>query len=259
MPGRSERGRTGSGRDERGRDERARGDRGPGDRGPGGGRADRDRRPGTRVDRGGRVPDGRPRPGEFQPGPTLRQIGNLPPLGAAGILAAFAIVGMVGTLAMGHDPGFLLGFLVVVGSVAAALAIRQHAAYQIIPLPALTYLIASVIIGAIHDRATDTSKAQLGLNFLQWIASGFLAMSAATILVIVIVGARWMLRRQLVSGQFPVSDQRSASGRAPRARPAPGTRAGRDTWADADPWDDRRRRNPQDDRPPWDRRGLEFF
>jgi hypothetical protein len=180
-------------------------------------------------------------------------MGKLPPWGAVLILAAAAIVGMVGTLAMGHDPGSLLGFLVVAGAVVAALTVRPGAVYQIIPLPALTYLIASVITGAYHDRAIDTSKTQLGINFLQWIASGFLAIIAATILVIVIAGARWVLRRQLVSGQFPVSDQRSAPDRAPRRSPDPGTRANRDRWADADPWEDRRRRNPQDGRDPWGR------
>lgn len=134
------------------------------------------------------------------------------------ILAVAAIVGMVGTLSMGRDPGSLLGLLIAAGSVIAALTIRPGAVYQIIPLPALTYLIAAVITGAIHDRATDISRTQLGLNFLQWIAGGFLAMSAATILVIVIAGARWVLRRQLVSGQFPMSAQRFASGRPTRDR-----------------------------------------
>lgn len=155
-------------------------------------------------------------------------MGKLSPWGAVLILAVAAIVGMVGTLYMGHDPGSFLGLLVVAGSVVAALTVRPRAVYQIIPLPALTYLIASVVTGAYHDRAIDTSKTQLGINFLQWIASGFLAMSAATILVIVIAGARWVLRRQLVvSGQFSMSEQRSGPDRPARDRP------------DYDYWDDR--------------------
>jgi hypothetical protein len=178
----------------------------------------------------------------------------MPPRGAVLILAGAAIVGMVGTLSMGQDPGSLLGFLVVAGSVIAALTIRPGAVYQIIPLPALTYLIAAVITGAYHDRAVDTSKTQLGINFLQWIAGGFLTMSAATILVIVIAGARWMLRRQLVSGQFPVSAQRSAPGRPPRRSPAPGTRADRDNWADADPWEGRQPSAPRGNRDQRDQR-----
>jgi hypothetical protein len=181
----------------------------------------------------------------------LRWIGNVPGWGAVLILAVAAIGGMVGTLAMGHDPGSLLGWLVVVGSVVAALAARRRAVYLIIPFPALTYLAAGVITGAIHDRAVDTSKEQLAVNFLQWIASGFLAMSAATILVIVIAGARWLLRRQVVSGQFPMSDQRSAQGRAPRTRPAP--REGNPA-RDRRDYDYRDDRNPRDSRDPWDRR-----
>jgi hypothetical protein len=167
---------------------------------------------------------------------------------------------MVGTLATGRDPGSLLGFLVIAGGVIAALAIRQRAVYQIIPLPALTYLIACVLTGAYHDRAIDTSKTQLGINFAQWIASGFLAMSAATILVIVIAGARWLLRRQLVTGQFPMSEQRSAPDRAPRGSPAPGTRqppaprGNRDQRERRDYRDDR---NPRNSRDPWDRQRLQ--
>jgi hypothetical protein len=182
------------------------------------------------------------------------------PRGAVIILISAAVLGMVGTLAIGHDPGFLLGFLIIVGSVVAALAVRRPAAHLVIPLPALTYLVASVLTGAIHDHASDTSKAQLGINFLQWIASGFIAMSAATILVIVVVAARWVLSRQLVAGQFPMSQQRPAPGRAPRSRPAPGARPG--------PWDDRQggnrgappgpaprgNRNQRDSRGPWNDR-----
>jgi hypothetical protein len=172
----------------------------------------------------------------------------LPSWGAVLILAGAAIVGIVGTLYKGQDPGSFLGLLVVAGAVIAALAIRQRAVYQIIPLPALTYLIAAVITGGIHDRAIDTSKAQIGINFLQWIAGGFLEMSAATILVVVIAGARWVLRRQLVSGRFPVSEQRSAPDRAPRRRPAPETRADRDNWADAEPWEGRQPPAPRRNR-----------
>jgi hypothetical protein len=164
------------------------------------------------------------------------------------ILAGAAIAGMAGTLARHQDPGTLLGLVVVAGSVVAALVIRPRAVYRLIPLPALTLLIAVVITGAIHDRAADTSKKVLEANFLQWIASGFLAMSAATVLVIVIAGARWLLRRQLVSGQFPMSDQRSVPDpdRAPRRRPASVTRADRYTWGD---------QNPRDSRDPRGRRG----
>jgi len=188
-------------------------------------------------------------------------MGRLPSWGAVLILAGAAIVGMVGTLSMGHDPGSFLGLLVVAGAVIAALTVRPRAVYQIIPLPALTYLIAAVITGAYHDRAIDTSKTQIGINFLQWIAGGFLAMSAATILVIVIAGARWVLRRQLVSGQFAVSEQRSAPDRAPRRSPASGTRADRDDWADADlregrrqPPASRRNRDQRDWSDYWDDR-----
>jgi hypothetical protein len=58
---------------------------------------------------------------------------------------------------------------------------------------------AAVIAGLIHDRATDTSNTALTLNGVQWIASGFVAMTAATILAIVIAAGRWLWRLWVAS------------------------------------------------------------
>ena len=197
----------------------------------------------------------------------------LPVKGALVIFFGIAVLGAIATLVTGNDPGSLLGNLIVLGAVIAALSIRRRGMYLLIPLPALTYLVLAILTGAIHDNATDTSTTQLGLNFLQWIGNGFFSLCAATILVILIFGARLLASRQLVSGSFPMSEQRPPAGRAgrpalsPQGRPdAPGgrtdprrddrRRTSRAPWDDPDPWYDQgpRDRDPWTDRdPPEDR------
>ena len=184
------------------------------------------------------------------------------------VLLAATLLGFIGTMLTGKQPGFLLGFCVIVGSIVATLGIRRDAIYLIFPLPALAIFIAAVLAGAIHDRGIDTSTTELGASFLQWTANVFFSMCAATILVVVIGGARWLLSRQLVSGQFAVSDGRPGGGGS-RAVPAPGHRADRDPrsarnnvpWGPADPWSNRNGpggqradRDPRNPRDPWDDR-----
>ena len=91
-------------------------------------------------------------------------------------------------------PGSLLGFFVVVGTVAAALAIRPRAGRMIFPVPVLSYLVAALLSGAVFDRSG--SKTVLAIDAAQWIASGFFAMALATVLAVVIITARWFLWRR---------------------------------------------------------------
>ena len=72
----------------------------------------------------------------------------------------------------------------------------------------------------------SSSTAGLAAGFTQWIAGIFFPMCAATILVLLIGGARWLLSRQLVGGQFPMSADR------------PGPPAARGPRPDVDPWAD---------------------
>ena len=84
--------------------------------------------------------------------------------------------------------------------------------YLIFPLPALVF-VGAVITGKIHDSSLSSSAAGLAAGFTQSIAGIFFPMCAATIGVLVIGGARWLLSRQLVGGQFPMSENR------PKCRP----------------------------------------
>jgi hypothetical protein len=108
------------------------------------------------------------------------------------LIAGAAGLGALLTIVTGSDPGFLLGVLVVAGTVAAALAVSARRAYLIIPAPALAYLVAATLSGLVNDRAADTSRTMLTINAARWVASGFLAMTAATALAAVIAVARWL-------------------------------------------------------------------
>jgi hypothetical protein len=202
---------------------------------------------------------------ELRAGPLLRWIGSFTVQRALIVFFGAAVIGVAATLVTGGEPGSLLGNLIVLGAVIAALGIRRRAAYVLIPLPALTYLVLATATGVIHDNGTVTSTTQLGLDFLQWIGNGFFSLCAATILVLLIFGARLLASRQLVSGSFPMSAQRPAAGRPGRAPLSPGDRpdsrrddhrrTSRAPWDDPDPWYDQ---GPSD-RDHWnerDRRGA---
>jgi hypothetical protein len=181
-------------------------------------------------------------------GPTLRWMGALRTRTAIYILSAATLLGVIGTMLTGKEPGSLLGFLILVGSVVATLGIRRGALYVIFPLPALANFIGAVVTGAVKDHSIDTSTAELGASFLQWIANVFVWICATTIIVLVLAGGRWLLSRQLVSGQFQMSAARRRGDRGP--------------WDTADPWDNRSgpdaqraNRDQRDSRDPWgDRR-----
>lgn len=179
--------------------------------------------------RTGRTPGGPEDQLRSQRPPAFRWLGALSTRAAAYILLAATLLGVVGTLLTGREPGFWLGFCTIVGSIIAAFAIRRGRLYMLIPLPALVLFFGAVVTGAFHDRSMDTSTTEIGVNFLQWIANVFFAMCAATILVVVIAGGRWLLSKQLVAGQFPMSGGGGTAGRprpGPSPRPAP--RPGRD-------------------------------
>ena len=139
-------------------------------------------------------------------GPPGRWWGTRPGRLGVGLVVGGAAAGLLGTLLAGREPGLVLGIFLLAGTAAGALAVRPRAAYLIIPVPALAYLAAAIVAGLVHDRATDTSHTAVVISAAQWIASGFLAMSAATLLAIVVavvrgVAARRAGRRAVVRGR----------------------------------------------------------
>ena len=130
------------------------------------------------------------------PGPSSPRWGALAPVRGVVLVAASAVVGTLVTVLTGSDPGFALGLLVVIGTIAACLVVRARGVYWIVPAPALAYLAGAVIAGLIHDRAADTSGTELTVNAARWIASGFLAMAIGTALAAGIAAVRWLLSRR---------------------------------------------------------------
>jgi hypothetical protein len=104
-----------------------------------------------------------------------------------------AALGALLTVVAGTEPGPLLGLAVIAATGLGAFAVRPGSVYLIIPVPAPAYLAAAVLAGLIHDRASDTSGAVLAVNAAQWIASGFFAMCAATLLAMAVALWRWLM------------------------------------------------------------------
>ena len=170
---------------------------------------------------GGRIPaDQAAAPGGLRAGPAIRWMGTWPARVAIYILLAATLLGVLGTLLTGNEPGFLLGFLVLIGSVVAALGVRRSAIYVIFPLPALANFMGAVMVGAIHDRGIDTSTTELGASFLQWIANVFFAMCATTIIVLVIAGLAGCSpgNSSPASSRCPPTGARAAADRGPHRR-----------------------------------------
>jgi hypothetical protein len=179
----------------------------------------------------------------------LRWIGAVSTRNALLVVVAGTVVGIIGTLVAGSEPGLLLSFFIIVSAVAATLGVRPGAVYLFFPLPAFAFFAGAVITGKIHDGSLSSSTAGLAAGFTQWIAGIFFPMCAATILVLLIGGTRWLLSRQLVGGQFPMSADRPTTPRGTRPSTASGPRS--DVDPRADPKVARNRPGQRDDRDPW--------
>jgi hypothetical protein len=119
--------------------------------------------------------------------------GHLPAwVGVLTVLAA-GLLGAAFTVASHRDPGRALSVFVAAGTLAAGISIRARSAYAIVPVPAIAYATGAVIAGLVHDHALDTSRTALGISAAQWIASGFIAMTATTALAVLLAVARWLL------------------------------------------------------------------
>ncbi len=144
--------------------------------------------------------------------------GALPPRRGLVLVVISAVVGTVITVLSGNDPGLALGLCIILGTVAACLAVRPRGVYWIIPAPALVYLAGAVVAGLIHDWTADSSRAVLAINAARWVASGFLSMVAATAVAVVLAAARWQLSRNRSADRQPPGQQR-ADPRSPGRQP----------------------------------------
>jgi len=154
----------------------------------------------------------------YRSGGPARWLGRMPTWTASLLLIAGTAVGVIVTLVAGQEPGGLLGFFIIVGTIAAALCIRRGKVYLLFPATALAFFVAAVVTGKVHDAKLGSSTAGLGAGFTQWVAGIFFPAVVATIIVLLIGGGRWLLGRQLISGQSPLSAGRPVPG---GPRPAP--------------------------------------
>ena len=99
-------------------------------------------------------------------------------------------LGLVVTGLTGHEPGLVLAVFLVTGTMAAGLLVRRGSVHLLIPVPALTYLASAITAGLWHDPAADASAATLAVSVLQWIASGFVGMCAATLIALLATAFR---------------------------------------------------------------------
>jgi hypothetical protein len=171
-------------------------------------------------------------------GPLLHWLGRLSTRTAVLLLAGATVAGVLLTLIAGQEPGLLLGFFVIVGTLAAVGGIRRSAAYLLFPMPAIAFLVAAVLTGIVHDSRMTSSTAGLATSFLQWIAGIFVPMVTATVIAVLIGGVRWVLGSQLVTGTAAAT---GAGGAAGKARPSSARRsAAGDSWDAEDPHPDPR-------------------
>jgi uncharacterized membrane protein YgcG len=148
--------------------------------------------------------------------------GDFSGLAGIGIVAASALLGAIITVVLRRDPGTLLGVCVIAGTLVAGLAVRPRSARLIIPVPTLSYVVAATVAGAINDRSADTSHLADLVHAGTWIASGFLSMTMATIMAVVITGLRlyldWRTRPQRPKGAGSGPSSRRPDPRGPGQR-----------------------------------------
>ncbi len=233
LPGRSQPGRSQPGRSQPGR-----GLRGPAPWDPG--RPDYAGRPDPRSRDWGQAGRGQDEPrhrGPRQSGPGRTRTGRRRQSSPAGsswrwgempggrgtlIVLAVAVLGTGVTVAMRRDPGYLLGGTVVVGTFVAALAVRPKAVYQLIPVPALAYLVGALAAGLIHQQSADPSRSGLSISVAQWVAGGFVVMAAATAVAMVITVIRGLMNRHAAPpGPLPQPGPLAPSRPASRAAVSP--------------------------------------
>jgi hypothetical protein len=130
------------------------------------------------------------------------------------IIAAATLLGVIATIVTKKDPGTILGALIVVGALAAAIGVRYSTAYILIPIPALAWVAGAGIAGYVHDRSLLTGSIGYGSQAAVWMAAGFTWMVIAIVAVIVVAAGRyaWVRRNRMVSSR----DRPAPAGAGPR-------------------------------------------
>jgi hypothetical protein len=116
---------------------------------------------------------------------------ELPGKLAVGVVIGGAALGGLLSAATGRQPGLLLGLFLVASTVCAVLGVRPRAVYLVIPVPALAYMFVAMLTGMLSDQTARGSTAEFLLGAFQWIASGFAAITLASVIAIITAVVRW--------------------------------------------------------------------
>ena len=128
--------------------------------------------------------------------PYPRDITRLKGLNSVLVLVGITAVGALAAGLAGGGPGLILELSLLVGTVAAALAIEARLSWLVIPAPPLVYVVMAPAAGLIGKAGAAKSATALSVNVGTWIGHGFIAMMVSTLLAIAIAAVRiTMLRR----------------------------------------------------------------
>lgn len=117
-----------------------------------------------------------------------------------GLLGVLVLLGVtaVGALAnglAGGEPGLILDFSLIAGTVLAAFLIEVRMVWVIIPVPPLVFSVMCVAAGVVGDQFAATTTTRLVTAAGTWVVKGFVAMAVATLLAILITVVRMAGRR----------------------------------------------------------------
>lgn len=92
-------------------------------------------------------------------------------------------------------PGLVLDVSLVAGAVLAAMWTTSRLMWLVIPMPPLVFAVMAVAAGVVADRQATRSMSGFATAAATWIANGFVAMTAATLLAVMVIVVRAANRR----------------------------------------------------------------
>lgn len=92
-------------------------------------------------------------------------------------------------------PGLVLDVSLVAGAVLAAMWTASRLMWLVIPMPPLVFAVMAVAAGVVADRQATRSMSGFATAAATWIARGFVAMTAATLLAVMVIVVRAANRR----------------------------------------------------------------
>jgi hypothetical protein len=106
------------------------------------------------------------------------------------VLVGVTAVGALLDGLISGGPGLILDLSLVFGAVTAAFVIEPQLTWLVIPMPPLVFVVMAFAAGVVGDATSTQSATRLATAAGTWTAKGFIAMAAATLLVIAIASIR---------------------------------------------------------------------